>query len=58
MAAKKKPIEELVPGVYENRIEVLRMTKPPLKQAGRFVGVSADDVPELVRLLHEESKVL
>jgi electron transfer flavoprotein beta subunit len=58
MAAKKKPIEEIIPAAYENRVEVLRMTKPPLKQAGRFVGTSAEDVPELVRLLHEESKVL
>jgi electron transfer flavoprotein beta subunit len=58
MAAKKKPIEEILPGTYENRVEVIRMTKPPMKQAGRFFGASADDVPELVRLLHEESKVL
>jgi electron transfer flavoprotein beta subunit len=58
MAAKKKPIEEVIPEAYENRVELLRITKPPLKQAGRFIGASVDDVPELVRLLHEESKVL
>jgi electron transfer flavoprotein beta subunit len=58
MAAKKKPIEEIVPAPYQNRVEVVHMTKPPMKQAGRIVGKSAEDVPELVRLLHEEAKVI
>lgn len=58
MAAKKKPIEEHVPSAYDDRVVVLEMVKPPAKQAGRFVGTSVGDVPELVRRLHEEAKVI
>jgi electron transfer flavoprotein beta subunit len=34
------------------------MEKPPAKPAGRIVGTDASAVPELVRLLHEEAKVI
>ncbi len=58
MAAKSKPIEEKKPGSPQNRVEVLEMRKPPPKQAGKIVGTDVNAVPELVRLLHEEAKVL
>lgn len=58
MAAKRKPIEDVTPDPYENRVEVLEMTKPPIKSAGRIVGEGPGAVKELVRLLHEEAKVI
>ena len=58
MAAKKKPIEEVIPAPYENKVAVLKMTKPPVKSAGSFIGSSPADVAELVRRLHEEAKII
>jgi electron transfer flavoprotein beta subunit len=58
MAAKRKPIEEVSAGMYDNRVEVLEMRKPPVKGEGRIVGEGPDAVKELVRLLHEEAKVI
>ncbi len=58
MAAKKKPIEQAVAAAWENRVVVTAMTKPPIKQAGKILGADASAVPELVRLLHEEAKVI
>jgi electron transfer flavoprotein beta subunit len=58
MAAKKKPIEEVVPAAYENKVHVRTMTKPAIKSAGSFVGTNVGDVAELVRRLHEEAKVI
>jgi electron transfer flavoprotein beta subunit len=58
MAAKKKPIEEFTPSAYENRVEVVEMTKPAIKSAGRIVGEGPAAAAELVRLLHEEAKVI
>ena len=58
MAAKKKPLEvKPFPGAAAG-IDVLKMTLPPERQAGRIVGEGAAAVPELVRLLREEAKVL
>lgn len=58
MAAKTKPIEEKQPTAVPNRVEVLEMRKPAPKPAGRIVGTDVSAVPELVRLLHEEAKVI
>jgi electron transfer flavoprotein beta subunit len=58
MAAKSKPIQEKQPTVAANKVEVLEMRKPPAKSAGKIVGTGVDAVPELVRLLHEEAKVV
>ena len=58
MAAKTKPIEERTPSSLSLKVEVLAMKKPPAKSAGRIVGTDASAVPELVRLLHEEAKVI
>jgi len=58
MAAKKKPLEEVDVGDAESRLEVLQVTGPPERSAGEIVGQGADAVPELVRKLREEAKVL
>jgi electron transfer flavoprotein beta subunit len=58
MSAKNKPIEEKAPTPGSSRAELLSMQRPPAKSAGRIVGTDASAVPELVRLLHEEAKVI
>jgi len=58
MAAKKKPLEEKDAQLPASRIQVRQLTPPPERPAGRIVGRGADAVPELVRLLKEEAKVL
>ena len=58
MAAKSKPIEEKVPTVAQPKVEVVALRKPPSKSAGKIVGTDSSAVKELVRLLHEEAKVI
>jgi electron transfer flavoprotein beta subunit len=58
MQAKSKPIEEKQPAPAQNKLEILGMRKPPAKTAGKIIGTDASAVPELVRLLHEEAKVI
>lgn len=58
MAAKTKPIEEKPAKPFPSGVEVLSMMKPPAKSAGKIVGTDASSVPELVRLLQEEAKVI
>ena len=58
MAAKTKPIEERQPAAFPSYVETVRMEKPPVKQAGKIVGTDAGAVPDLVRLLHEEAKII
>jgi electron transfer flavoprotein beta subunit len=58
MAAKSKPIEEKIPAPPQMKTEVLSMRKPPSKNAGKIVGTDISAVPELVRLLHEEARVI
>ena len=58
MAAKKKTIEEKAAMPYTPTSEVIGMHLPAGKQPGRIVGSDATAVPELVRLLKEEAKVI
>lgn len=58
MAAKKKEIAEKSPAAANNFTEVIAMKRPPSKQAGKILGSDATVVPELVRLLREEAKVI
>lgn len=58
MAAKSKPIEEKVPTAAQPKVEVKEMQRPPTKSAGKIVGTDASAAAELVRLLHEEAKVI
>jgi len=58
MAAKKKPLEVKPAQLGEERIAIQKMELPPERAAGRIVGEGPGAVPELVRLLHTEAKVL
>jgi electron transfer flavoprotein beta subunit len=58
MAAKKKPIEVRDAALGQANLTVEAMALPPERSAGRIVGEGADAVPELVRLLQTEAKVL
>lgn len=58
MSAKKKTIEEKPVEKVENLTEIIKMYTPPAKQPGRILGTDASAVPELVRLLREEAKVI
>jgi electron transfer flavoprotein beta subunit len=58
MAAKSKPIEEKPVAAVPAKAAASGMQKPPAKPAGKIVGTDASAVPELVRLLHEEAKVI
>jgi electron transfer flavoprotein beta subunit len=58
MAAKKKPMEEKPAEVPASRIKVRRYSEPPPRPEGKIVGEGPDAVPELVRLLRDEAKVL
>lgn len=58
MAAKSKPIVEKAAVPAANRVETIAMRKPSSKNPGRIVGTDKSAVPELIRLLHEEAKVI
>lgn len=58
MAAKKKPMEERPAELGPVNLTLESLSPPPERAAGRIVGEGAEAVPELVRLLHEEAKVI
>jgi electron transfer flavoprotein beta subunit len=58
MAAKKKPIDVKPAALGEARVVVTSLGLPPERKAGRILGEGPDVVPELVRLLRTEAKVL
>jgi electron transfer flavoprotein beta subunit len=58
MAAKKKPIEQTPAALGEATLQVVALTLPPARAAGRVVGTGLEAVPELVRALHDEAKVI
>ncbi|MEW6511307.1 MAG: electron transfer flavoprotein subunit beta/FixA family protein [Bacteroidota bacterium] len=58
MAAKNKPIEEKPAAAAALRVQVTALRKPPAKNPGRIIGSDSSAVPELIRLLHEEAKVI
>ncbi|HEV8453905.1 MAG TPA: electron transfer flavoprotein subunit beta/FixA family protein [Gemmatimonadales bacterium] len=58
MAAKKKPLEVKPAQLGAARLVVESMALPPDRPPGRIVGEGADAVPELLRLLQTEAKVL
>lgn len=58
MAAKKKPLEVKAAQLGDAHVVVTKMALPPERAAGRILGDSAAAVPELVRLLQTEAKVL
>jgi len=58
MAAKKKPLETKAVPVGVGSIEVLSLDYPAERKPGKVVGEGADAVPELLRLLRTEARVL
>ena len=58
MGAKKKPIESKPAQLGDVRISVSAMDLPPERGGGKIVGEGVAAVPELVRLLETEAKVL
>ncbi len=58
MAAKKKPLEEKPADAGDSGTSIDRLSYPAEREAGRIVGEGPDAVPELLRLLRQEAKVL
>ena len=58
MAAKKKQLESKPAQLGDSKVKVEKLELPPDRAAGRIVGEGAAAVPELVKLLHTEAKVL
>ncbi|MBS1912638.1 MAG: electron transfer flavoprotein subunit beta/FixA family protein [Bacteroidetes bacterium] len=58
MKAKAKPIAEVAAPSVAARVETLAMRKPADKTGGKIFEFSPENVKELVRLLHEEAKVI
>lgn len=58
MMAKKIPIEEITLELEQENITIENIKYPPQKQPGRIIGQGIDAVPELVRLLREEAKLI
>ncbi len=58
MMAKKIMIEELSVDLAQPKYTVQKFNYPPQKQPGRIIGDGTAAVPELVRLLREEAKVI
>ncbi|MBZ0203210.1 MAG: electron transfer flavoprotein subunit beta/FixA family protein [Ignavibacteria bacterium] len=58
MQAKSRPIEERQPTYTGNKTEIIAMTLPKPKSKGKIVGTDVSAVPELVKLLREEAKVI
>ncbi len=58
MAAKKKPLESKPAQLGDIRVTVQKAELPAERPAGRIIGEGAAAVPELVRLLQTEAKVI
>lgn len=58
MAAKKIQIEEKNISLNGSKIEIVEYNYPPKKPEGKIVGEGPEAVPELIRLLKEEAKVI
>ena len=58
MAAKKKPLEEKDVELVDGGLELVELSGPPARPEPEIVGEGAEAVPELVRRLRQEVKVL
>jgi electron transfer flavoprotein beta subunit len=58
MAAKKKPLETKPAQLGQAKITIETMALPPDRPPGKIIGEGADAVPELLRLLQTEARVL
>lgn len=58
MMAKKKPIETVDAGAADTKTQSVTLAYPPERPAGKIVGEGVEAVPELVKLLRDEAKVI
>lgn len=58
MKAKSKPIDEIQAVLTDSRITVLKMEIPLKQRKNMILGSEDKDIDELVRLLHEEAKII
>ena len=58
VAARKKPIVVRDVQLAQSSLEVVSIQYPQQRSPGKIVGKGVDAVPILVRLLHEEAKVI
>ena len=58
MAAKKKPLEAIPAQLGRETVTLVKLELPPERPAGRIIGEGSEAVPELIRLLQSEAKVL
>jgi electron transfer flavoprotein beta subunit len=58
MAAKKKPLEVKPAQLLPPKLTVRKLELPAERKAGRIIGEGSAAVPELVRLLQTEAKLL
>jgi len=58
MAAKKKPLEVRPAQLGEQRVELRAVELPAERAGGRILGEGPAAVPELIRVLQEEVKIL
>ena len=58
MAAKKKPLESRAAQLGEARVRVTKIELPAERPPGRILGEGVAAVPELIRVLQTEAKVL
>jgi electron transfer flavoprotein beta subunit len=56
MMAKSKPLKVVPPAAFEDPASIVSYTLPPAKSAVKMLA--PEDMGELVRLLHEEAKVI
>jgi electron transfer flavoprotein beta subunit len=58
VAARKKPIAAKEPGHFPSTLETVSVQYPPPRPPGRVLGKGIEAVPVLVKVLHEEAKVI
>jgi electron transfer flavoprotein beta subunit len=58
VAARKKPIAVKEPKQYRPTLEVISAGYPSPRSPGKIIGKGPEAVPQLVKLLHEEAKVI
>lgn len=56
MTARTKPLKEVQPVAFDDSIQIVQFTLPPAKSGVKLI--QPDQMDELVRLLHEEAKVI
>ncbi len=58
MMAKKKAITVIEAEAIDLKTSIVQLNYPPIRPPGKIVGEGPEAVPELIRLLKEEAKVL